>query len=248
MIFERIKGIVKKTIPFDSTIYQLLSSIINYGEPRQLSLEEYLNEFAISQPEVGFMQIGSNDGKSSDPIFPFVMKFNWKGILIEPTPHLFKKLQQNYQSQKNNLKFENLAIGDESGEQTFYSISKSFDSDIKWANQLGSLDKNVILKHSNNIEGIEEHIEEIIVPVLTVEDVLDKHKDFLKKIDLIHIDAEGYDYYILMSIDFNVVKPRVLIFEHMHMSKMQRKTLNKLLKKNGYKLYWDRNDTFGVTR
>ena len=44
-------------------------------------------------------------------------------------------------------------------------------------------------------------------------------KDFIKansieSIDLLLIDTEGYDYQILMSIDFNKFKPKIIRFEH----------------------------------
>jgi hypothetical protein len=36
----------------------------------------------------------------------------------------------------------------------------------------------------------------------------------IDKLDLLLIDTEGYDYQILMSIDFNHIKPRMIRFEH----------------------------------
>ena len=43
--------------------------------------------------------------------------------------------------------------------------------------------------------------------------------DFIKsnaidKLDLLLLDTEGYDYQILMSIDFTHIKPRMIRFEH----------------------------------
>ena len=43
--------------------------------------------------------------------------------------------------------------------------------------------------------------------------------DFIKlnsieKLDLLLLDTEGYDYQILMSIDFTLIKPRMIRFEH----------------------------------
>jgi hypothetical protein len=43
--------------------------------------------------------------------------------------------------------------------------------------------------------------------------------DFIKdngidKLDLLLLDTEGYDYEILMSIDFKNLKPRIIRFEH----------------------------------
>jgi hypothetical protein len=36
----------------------------------------------------------------------------------------------------------------------------------------------------------------------------------IKKFYLLLLDTEGYDYEILLSIDFSIVKPRIIRFEH----------------------------------
>ena len=63
----------------------------------------------------------------------------------------------------------------------------------------------------------------------------------IKSIDYLSIDTEGHDYDILMAIDFNLIKPILISFEHMHMDgyKTQGEKYAKLqnyLIENGYEL------------
>ena len=47
---------------------------------------------ATAQRRVVFVQIGSNDGVTSDPLQYFVDRYAWSGILVEPVPHVFERL------------------------------------------------------------------------------------------------------------------------------------------------------------
>jgi hypothetical protein len=44
-----------------------------------------------------FVQVGANDGIRDDALRPSVLKHQLSGVLIEPLPDLFAKLQRNYQ-------------------------------------------------------------------------------------------------------------------------------------------------------
>ena len=57
-----------------------------------------------------FIQIGSNDGRKNDPLYQYIRKNGWKGILVEPDLANFKKLTNNYNLVKG-LIFENVGIG-----------------------------------------------------------------------------------------------------------------------------------------
>ena len=42
------------------------------------------------------MVVGAMDGRMFDPIYPYVYKYHWKGLFIEPLPDLFEKLKKVY--------------------------------------------------------------------------------------------------------------------------------------------------------
>ncbi|MEQ8551301.1 MAG: FkbM family methyltransferase [Cyclobacteriaceae bacterium] len=232
----------------NTSIIQFLKKIL--GRPLQQSLTNYLKEFALENDEVTFLQVGSNDGKTGDPIYPFVTKRGWRGILVEPIPGIFQKLRQNYRGFENQLLFENIAIGNESKIQTFFALSDSFQKKypVHWADQLGSLDRHVIVKHKHKFPDIEDYITEIRVPTMSINDLLHKHFNFLGHLDLLHIDAEGLDYQILKEFNFKMFLPHVIIYEHIHLTELNKQRLNWKLMKNGYALFWDSKDTYGVKK
>ena len=43
------------------------------------------------KPLLSFVQIGSCDGITDDPINKYINSYSWNGILIEPIPYLFAR-------------------------------------------------------------------------------------------------------------------------------------------------------------
>jgi len=52
--------------------------------------------FAEHFPEAVVLQIGANDGAFGDPLAPWFQRTRWRGVLVEPVPHLCEQLQQRY--------------------------------------------------------------------------------------------------------------------------------------------------------
>jgi FkbM family methyltransferase len=57
-------------------------------------------------------------------------------------------------------------------------------------------------------------IQEIIIPVLTVEDIMLKYG--FDRFDCLFIDCEGHEENILTQLDYDLVQPRLIVFEHTH--------------------------------
>jgi FkbM family methyltransferase len=187
------------------------------------------------------IQIGSNDGRTGDPIYKYVVKNKWKGILIEPVPYIFKKLKRTYKGFKG-LTFENVAIGERSGYKTFYRIERNNNPDNPaWYDQLGSFKKAVVEKHRNEIPDFYKNLISEKVRCISLNKLLSKHK--VSKINLLHIDTEGYDYEIIKHIPFGTTKPEMIFYEHLHLTKSDENLCEKLLRDNGYKLMSTKEDT-----
>jgi len=80
----------------------------------ELVFDYIVDIYTNKQKGFFFVEIGAHDGISGDPIHRHIIKYKWKGILIEPVKYLFDKLVAYYKRQ-NNLIFENVAIGDKNG-------------------------------------------------------------------------------------------------------------------------------------
>jgi FkbM family methyltransferase len=191
--------------------------------------------------EIIFIQVGSNEGvMATDPLSHFILKDKWKGILIEPVPYIFEKLKKNYEG-RSDLFFENVAISSERKTTEFFIIDGSAEFFQKnpglmnedggaWGDQLGSLDLNHVLKCRPMLTKTE--VKSIKVECVTLQDIVDKYQ--LKRVDVIQIDAEGHDDVILFSIDFSKIQPKIIMFEHMHMTLERYMECTSYLQEHGY--------------
>jgi FkbM family methyltransferase len=179
-----------------------------------------------------FVQVGANDGVRFDPIHAYVKEFHWEGVLVEPVPSVFEELRANYKDEPQ-LRFERAAVADRDGTVPFYTIRNAPDLP-EAVRGLGSLDREVILAHKARVPDIESLIEKTTVPSMTVMSLLKKYG--VRKIDLLQVDTEGYDLEVLKMVDFRVVQPTIVHFEHVHLSGTDWREACRLLVGHGYRL------------
>lgn len=209
--------------------------------PSSVSQNVILRNLAARKPNVFFVQIGSNDGVAGDPIHALVREYDWRGIVIEPLPEIFKKLKKNYAGQKGII-FENSAISQTSGKLNFYTLRETATNN---SSQVSSFVYSVIAKQKPLMPDFDKRLSVRKVNAITVGDLLMKHA--VRHIDLLHIDAEGYDFEILKMFDFRVVKPGIIIYESEHLSRSDYKASIEMLKSSGYKVFFrDGHDTIAL--
>jgi FkbM family methyltransferase len=208
-----------------------------------LLITQQIDRLLKEQESVFFVQVGSNDGVRGDPLYRLASTYKtWSGILIEPVPFLFERLMNNYSNSKRFI-FENVAIGERRGTSMFHYVSESAISELGddlpyWYNQLGSFSRGHILKHLNG--KLEPFIVEQEVRCFPLADVLERNN--VDRLDLVHIDAEGFDYKVLSQIDFERYSPSLVIFEHTNLSSEERANATALLRRSGYKCLEYRKD------
>ncbi len=205
-------------------------------------LDAHLQKLTKGETGIKFIEIGANDGISWDPLFKFIKKYKWEGILVEPHPTYYRELVENYKAiNTGKIHFENIAISDEHGKKELYyfsNINKS-DQDYLFLKCLSSFNKGHLLKHCNDYPELE--IKSVIVNCTTLNQLIEKYK--FRAFDLLLIDAEGVDFEIIQSIDFELIKPRIIFFEHFHFNSDMKKQIDQLLKKHLYKMIEDRLNT-----
>ena len=205
----------------------------------------FLDKLSKKQRQkIFFIQIGANDGQWGDNIYKFVRRDKWSGILIEPQKEIFKRLLNTY-SKRKNLFFENVAIDSTEGERNLYKISFS---NSQWASGISSFIKNDVQKliDAGYIERMAQ-AESITLPtnrdewigvenvkIQTLGNIIEKYQ--IKKIDLVMIDAEGYDFEIIKTIPFENIKPGVIVYEHSHFDEQAKNESWDYLKKIGYRI------------
>ncbi len=181
-----------------------------------------------TQPTI--VQIGANDGKSDDPVHSIIAEGNWSGILVEPLPSLYQELTNTYESIPNIVP-ENCAIANENGVATMYRVIED-ESLPKYVRQLASFDRNIILKNKPVISNIEEFIETIEVPAMTINSLLKKHS--LQHVNLLQIDTEGFDYEVLKMAFQSGLLPDLINFEYVHLLPEQTVECGDVLASKGY--------------
>lgn len=207
----------------------------------ELSLKKELGE------KVFFVQVGSNDGKQGDPLYEMIKRnAGWRGIFVEPIPYLFKRLKQNY-GIEDRFRFVNVAISKEAGDRDIYYVAPSARRSLKlpfWYDQLGSFDPAHIRKHfGDKVDGF---IVSESIPCKPLGEVLASCN--VQEIDLFHVDTEGYDYQVLQQFAFTKFQPKIVIYEHKHLSETEKRSSSDLLVTNGYQCIEVGGDTLAVRR
>lgn len=204
-----------------------------------------MKHFSSRYPSATFVQIGSNDGKKHDPIYASLMKYKWTGVMVEPVKYVFERLRANYESFVR-IRLENVAVAKTAGSMPFYHLAKASAADREklppWYDELGSFNKNVVLKHVEQIPDLEERLICTQVPCVTFSELCIRNG--IEAVDLIHMDTEGYDYEIIKSIDFASARPILLIYEHKHLNDVDRLECKQKLQNLGYWLYETDADTW----
>lgn len=182
-------------------------------------------------PDFFFIQIGSNDGIQYDDLHSLIIENKWKGVLVEPLPSAFSALQQTYRGVEG-LRFVNSAIVSKIGGPstvTFYEHPEfSVCSGLEVRTGLQKM----------------AQMKEIKVNAMSMFDLLSPY--FGKTIDLVNIDVEGFDISLIKAIPYDLIKPKLIRYEHKHFSLQVRVGIRQYMKKHGYKNFTETNDTIFV--
>ena len=189
----------------------LISSLRKVRSPIQVIPSEVIARKFHGRSSVFFVQVGANDGVNGDPLHDLI-KSNpeWRGIFVEPVRYAFDRLRSNYDGEARFV-FENTAIADYNGEADFFFVTEEAKCALEglpnWYDQLGSFDRNHLVNH---LDGqLEPFITMERVKCETLMSLLDRNR--VTKLDLLHIDVEGFDYRILKQFDFIRYRPDVIL-------------------------------------
>jgi len=233
--FRKNAGLWKILLTFKPFVYNLL-----FLKPptHPLTVERIIDLYSSEKKDLFFIQIGACDGVRADPINKFINRDQWSGILVEPVKYLFDELVINYKNSKN-LIFENIAIAEKDGVKDFYSLKNIKEGSSSWKKMLGSFSPD----HMPLEEG-EELVKEKI-NCFTLKTLLKRNN--VNKVDLLLIDTEGYDYEIIKFVDFNRIRPDLLIYEWTHLNLRDNNECIRLLKRNKYNLFECNGDILALS-
>ena len=167
----------------------------------------------------------------------------YHGVLVEPVPYYARLLADNF-GLTGRFSSEQVAVSQSSGESKIYYVAEDASDllgehfDVPAIRGIASLNRRHVLKHlapqyhSVFETGTVEH--------LTVEELLRRNR--IKHINLLHIDAEGYDWIILQQFDFDVARPKIVLFERERLNREDQEAARKMMQEAGYRvntMEWD---------
>ena len=218
----------------------------NFYNPKKGSLSDFLSQYSTSKPgNFTVVQIGANDGITHDPIHKFIKRDNWKGVLLEPQPDVFNEFLTKIYAKNKDINPLCAAIGEKDGTQPIYKVGFS---SMRWATGLASFSKEKIEKAfedgivASNCKrfGIEipadqsqwiSHEEvQVIAPATLIQNYNLQH------IDLLQIDAEGYDLEVIRIFDIPNTRPQAIIFENVGLNAADYAACLHLLEEQNYQL------------
>lgn len=144
-----------------------------------------------------FIEAGASDGMDCSNTFLLEKKFNWAGLLVEPSQSSFEKLRIN----RNGVPV-NAALWSKSELQLSFTqtvspglstITSFKDSDFL------SLDRKVLAEYK--------------VPTISLVDLLIKNHS-PKEIDYLSLDTEGSEFEILRDFNFDMFDFNIISVEH----------------------------------
>jgi FkbM family methyltransferase len=156
-----------------------------------------------------YVELGANDGVNQSNTLYFERNKNWRGVLVEPTPHNYLKCLAN-RSTKNHI---------------FCNACVSFDYknpfvEIAFANLMSSpigLESDVLdpISHAESGKRFLESTDRIFTfgsVAKTLNDLLSTSKA-PKNIDLLSLDVEGAEIEVLKGIDHKVYRFQYMCIE-----------------------------------
>lgn len=151
-----------------------------------------------------FVDVGAWDGVVFNNTLFFERERGWTGLNIEPHPDLYAKLVVNRPTCTN----VNVAITDRDGDGEFVAISGD-------TSMLSGLKENYDARHltriANETAALKTEASVIQVPVKRLDTLF--RETNTRRVHYLSIDAEGSEFAILRSIDFDFTFIDVIGFE-----------------------------------
>ena len=171
-----------------------------------------------------FVQVGAFDGVANDPLRRFIAKGGWRGVMLEPQPDVVRRLRELYRDD-DDVVILAAAVDRERGQRSLYTVDA--EGLPAWVAQIASFDRAHLEKHAVLVPDIATRIRELTVDSITFDDVLDRLPP--GRLDILQIDAEGADGYLLGLFPFARVRPAIVHWEIKNMTRAdQEATLEKL--------------------
>ncbi len=182
----------------------------------------------LKNRDLTFLQIGAFDGVGDDDLHELISRHRLRGVLVEPQPSAFARLERTYRDQPQVVLLQ-AAIAEREGTRELYCRRGA-------ATMAASFDRDHLRRH-----GIPDA--EIVAQSVECHTVASALRTAgIDRVDLVQIDAEGFDWPIIRSIDFTRLRPAIVRFEYRNMPTRDADACLELLAAHGYRFLIEPRD------
>lgn len=220
---KNIKQRIRNLIPNRVKQFVAYSDEVEYGV---ISFSQFGEDMILKNLFPGklncfYVDIGAHHPVKYSNTYYFY-KLGWSGIVIDPLP----KSESKFREKRPRDIFLEMGVSDEPGDIQYYQFKQSLYNTFssERAKEIG--DKISPLLTVTNVS------------VKRLDEILINHLPASRKIDLLSIDAEGFDLRILKSNDWSKYRPTVIVVENLAFQHTDfvNDEISKFLHKQGYSL------------
>jgi len=222
---------LRAMVSLPTTRSKILSRLLGQREFGLNGLDSRLIDI-LDKPKGFYVEIGANDGVAQSNTLQLELFHGWKGVLIEPIPATFEKLQRNRNSRRNYLQ-QGACVSFEYGEKfvellyaNLVSTPLALESDITDPEDHAGRGA-IFLKGSDKDNALAR----VQARAFTMTTVLSK-ANAPQYIDFLSLDVEGAELEVLKGIDFDRYSIGWILVESRNFAKMRS-----FLEARGYLLH-----------
>lgn len=208
------------------------NDIKSYSQYKQ---EDFVINYFNNKKDGVFIELGGLDGIRHSNTFLLEKKYNWSGLMIEPSPSLYKELKIN-----RNVHTDNILVGDKKQ----YNVEFLYIEDKTKCIGLQGVIENYNPKHFNRaMKELNNKSYGIIkLNMVTLQELCNKYD--IREVDYLSLDVEGSELKVLQGIDFSKLDIKLIGVE-INYKEDETKIYN-ILNKNGYKFLEKCGDYFFI--
>lgn len=202
-------------------IQSLKNEVKSYSQCGQ---EQFVLKHFKNKENGTFIELGGLDGIRHSNTYQLENKYNWHGLIIEPSPSLYEELKQN-----RNVYTENKLVGDTKKDNIDFLYIEDKTKCIGLQGIPDHYNDNHIKRINRELGDYKSKI--IQLEMDTLQSLCDKYN--LVNIDYLSLDVEGSELIVLQGIDFSKLNIKMIGVEINY--EENKKNIFDLLIKNNYK-------------
>ncbi len=195
--------------------------------------------------------IGAMDGVSYDDLQGYIRAYRWSGLFVEPIPEQFRRLQKYHATLTDAPphKYENSAVATHDGTIRMLTINQAAvdqgDVPASYGGMSAIVPPRNGLASAADADTVARYGETIDVPCVTLATLFARHA--IDRVDVLCVDAEGWDWEILQQFDFGAYRPKLIRCEFVNLTPDAKAAIVERLERHDYVIRIEGQNIDGVT-